>query len=70
MSNMSNPVKSAGYTRLTVSEIATDLGVHRRVVYAEIKRGHLPAIRPGGMYRIDPGDYAAYLARCQVIPTS
>lgn len=70
MAYMTYRERSVSYTPLTVTQVSGLLGISRRTVLREIQRGNLAAVKPGGMYRIDPTDYAAYREKCQVIPTS
>ncbi|WP_432051802.1 helix-turn-helix domain-containing protein [Streptomyces xiamenensis] len=60
--------RSVSYAPLTVTQVSGLLGISRRTVLREIQRGNLAAVKPGGMYRIDPGEYAAYRNRSRVTP--
>ena len=41
---------------LTVTQVATKMGVHRRTVLNWMKSGKLPYTRIGTTYRVDPDD--------------
>ena len=48
---------------LTVQDIAERLGVHENTVYKRIRLGELHGSKVGRVYRVDPRDLDAYLAR-------
>lgn len=48
---------------LTLVEIATRLGVSRRTVLRWVQEGALPAYRIGGIIRVRPEDFEAFLER-------
>jgi len=51
---------------LSVHEVALKLGVTKHFVFSLIKKGDLPVIKLGGMYRVDQLDLKSYLASCRV----
>jgi excisionase family DNA binding protein len=48
---------------LTPADVARLAKVSRDTIYREIDRGILPALHVGRLLRIDPDDFAHYLAR-------
>jgi excisionase family DNA binding protein len=54
---------------LTATDVARQLGVSRRHVYALAERGELQAYRFGDAVRFAPEDLAAYIERCRSTST-
>ena len=54
--------------RLSIKEVAEQLGVERTTVWRLINRGELKALRVLSTYRVSPADLAAYIAKNQTVP--
>jgi excisionase family DNA binding protein len=55
---------------LTVTQVATRLGISRSLVYAEIGRGKLKANRIGTCIRLEQDDVSEYLRQAAILPSS
>lgn len=49
-------------TLLSIGQVASQLGVGRSLVYAEIRGGNLPTVRVGGRRLVSVDALAAYIA--------
>ena len=62
----SNAEPSVGGNLLTYKLAADWLGCSERSVFTLVKTGQLPAVRFGGLVRIDPTDLDAFIERAKV----
>lgn len=51
----------------TLDEVADMLQVHYQHVYMMVRKGELPAVRIGKLYRIMETDFSDYLVRCRTV---
>lgn len=53
---------------LTVEDVAAQLNCSAETVRRAVRRGHLRALRYGGLWRIDPAERDAFIAKHMSAP--